>query len=95
MQQLDVTRLQLHVHSQLIQSCQSVELSVGSQLSWCEARHFLMALTQLVVVVSVEAAQVTLHTRCRFVSCNGCLVACQVSLVLAELLAQCIHNIML
>ncbi len=88
MQQLDVTRLKLHVHSQLIQSCQSVELSKGSQLSWCEARHPLMALTQLVVVVSVETAQVALRSRCRFVSCNGCLVSCQASVVLAELLVQ-------
>jgi hypothetical protein len=88
MQQLNVTRLKLHVHSQLIQSCQSVELSKGSQLSWCEARHPLMALTQLVVVVSVETAQVALRSRCRFVSCNGCLVSCQASVVLAELLVQ-------
>lgn len=92
MQQLDVTRLQLHIHSQLVQSCQSVELGKGCQLSWCEAWHSLMALTQLVVVVSIKAAQVALCSRCRLVSCNGCLVACQVSLVLAELLADCIHH---
>lgn len=81
-QQLDVTRLQLHVHSQLIQSCHSVELSKGRQLSWCEARHFLMALTQLVVVVGIKAAQVALRMTCSFVSCNGCLVVCQAFVLL-------------
>ena len=95
MQQLDVTRLQLHIHSQLIQSCHSVELSKGSQLSWCEARHSLMALTQLVVVVGVEAAQVALCGRCSFVSCSGYLGLCQASLVLAEPLAQCFQNIVI
>lgn len=36
-QQLDISRLQLHVHSELIQSCQAVELCKSGQLGRGEA----------------------------------------------------------
>lgn len=67
-QQLYVAWLQLHVHSELIQGSQAIELCKGSQLCGCEPRHFCMSLAQLVVVVCIEAAQMPLHDTC-FVIC--------------------------
>lgn len=60
-QQLDIARLQLVVHAKLIAACQAVELCKGCLLQRRQARHLWMPLAQLVVVVSIEAAQVTLH----------------------------------
>ena len=72
-QQLDVARLQLHVHSQLIKSSQAIELCNGCQLRLCEPWHFLMPLTHLIVAISKEAAKMTLgntHTQTVGIKCS-------------------------
>lgn len=66
-QQLYISRLQLHVHSELVQCCQAVELCKGGQLGGGEAWHLCMSLAKLIVIVGIETAQMSLHATWQFV----------------------------
>lgn len=74
-QQLYIARLQLEVHAQLVTASQAVELRKGCFLQRRQAGNLLVPLTELVVVVSIEAAQMTLQTQKQVIRqlCGSCI----------------------
>ena len=61
LQQLDVSRLQITVHAQLVRLGQGIEPPQRLQLLVCHAGHLCMPLCQLVVGCRVVDAQVALQ----------------------------------